>query len=162
MDGSRAEDGDEDDDEEYEEGEEEEEEEEGGEGSATPAEAEAGDGEASAAGSRDPDDIDADDDEDYSDLSKGTFFCAEVKASGLPIGPGVPTEVPAWPLLLLPGAAAAAHQPAIHSFAGSSTILSLVCFADAAILCVGVAPWLRVEEGTLWRVRACRRSSSRA
>ena len=38
------------------------------------------------------DDFD-DDDEEYTDLSKGTFFCAEVKANGLPIGPGVPTEV---------------------------------------------------------------------
>ena len=107
---SRAEEGEEDDDEEYED--EEEEEEEGEEGPATPVEAEVVDGEVdSAAGSRDAEDIDADDDEDYSDLSKGTFFCAEVKASGLPVGPGVPTEVQAPHPCKAPCAAGAVHLP---------------------------------------------------
>lgn len=38
------------------------------------------------------DDLD-DDDEDYTDLRTGSFFCTEVKAKGLPVGPGVPSEV---------------------------------------------------------------------
>lgn len=77
---------DEEDDEEYEDGDEEDEEEEGEEAEA--AAKEEGEGEEAAAGEE------ADDDnEDYTDLSKGTFFCADVKANGLPVGPGVPTEV---------------------------------------------------------------------
>ena len=83
----------EEDDEEYEDEEEGEEEEGGAAGDASGA-ADGGGAAADAAGSgRDPDDIDADDDEDYTDLSKGTFFCAQVKAYGLPVGPGVPSEV---------------------------------------------------------------------
>ena len=92
----------EDDDEEYEDEEEgEEEEEEADTPGQAPAAAAAGEGEQAegetVSGSKDPDDIDVDDDEDYTDLSKGTFFCAEVKANGLPIGPGVPTEVSSPP-----------------------------------------------------------------
>ena len=78
----------EDDDEEYEDDDEEEESAEGEEGAAAADRALEGADEASLGG----DDFD-DDDEEYTDLSKGTFFCAEVKANGLPIGPGVPTEV---------------------------------------------------------------------
>ncbi len=78
----------EDDDEEYEDDDEEEESAEGEEGAAAADREVEGADEASLGG----DDFD-DDDEEYTDLSKGTFFCAEVKANGLPIGPGVPTEV---------------------------------------------------------------------
>ena len=77
------------DDEEYEDEEEEEEAEEGDAGAKAAAgdDAEAGEEDASLGGD------DLDDDEDYTDLSKGTFFCEDVKANGLPVGPGVPTEV---------------------------------------------------------------------
>lgn len=77
----------EDDDEEYEDEEEDEEAEGGEEAAAADPDSEGAD-ETSLGG----DDFD-DDDEEYNDLSKGTFFCAEVQANGLPIGPGVPTEV---------------------------------------------------------------------
>ena len=85
----------EEDDEEYED-EEDEEEAEGDEGAAAADQDLEGADEASLGG----DDFD-DDDEEYTDLSKGSFFCAEVKANGLPIGPGVPTEVSSLRLLVL-------------------------------------------------------------
>ena len=79
---------DEEDDEEYEDEEEEEEGDEGESGTKSAAgDEDAGEEEASLGGD------DLDDDEDYTDLSKGTFFCENVKANGLPVGPGVPTEV---------------------------------------------------------------------
>lgn len=79
----------EEDDEEYEDGDEEEgeDDEEGEEPAADKAEAAEGVDEAAAGEEGD------DDNDDYTDLSKGTFFCADVKANGLPVGPGVPTEV---------------------------------------------------------------------
>ncbi len=84
--GKCRDDDEEEDDEEYEEGDEEEEEEEGEEAAEAQKEEEEG-GEVAAGEEGD------DDNEDYTDLSKGTFFCADVKANGLPVGPGVPTEV---------------------------------------------------------------------
>ena len=32
------------------------------------------------------------DDDDMPDISSGQFFCEQVRAVGLPVGPGVPTE----------------------------------------------------------------------
>ncbi|BDA41547.1 Protein TOC75, chloroplastic [Coccomyxa sp. Obi] len=78
----------EDDDEEYEDGDEEEgEDDEEGE-EAADEKGETAEGVDGAAAGEEGDD----DNEDYTDLSKGTFFCADVKANGLPVGPGVPTE----------------------------------------------------------------------
>ena len=89
------------DDEEYED-EEEEEAEEGDSKAAAGDDAQAGEEDASLGGD------DLDDDEDYTDLSKGTFFCEDVKANGLPVGPGVPTEVRAI-------LRHACHIPPLHS-----------------------------------------------
>ena len=63
-----------------------EEEEEGEEGAAEDG------GGAAAAKPAAADDFD-DDDDDMPDLASGQFFCEEIRAIGLPVGPGVPTEV---------------------------------------------------------------------
>ena len=47
---------------------------------------------AAAAAKPAADDFD-DDDDDMPDLASGQFFCEEIRAIGLPEGPGVPTEV---------------------------------------------------------------------
>ena len=64
-----------------------EEEEEGEEGAAE------GGGAAAAPKPAASDDYDDDDDDDMPDLASGQFFCEEIRAIGLPEGPGVPTEV---------------------------------------------------------------------
>lgn len=51
-----------------------------------------GDAKAAAADKTAQEEEDDSDDDDMPDISSGQFFCEQVRAVGLPVGPGVPTE----------------------------------------------------------------------